>query len=295
MNAVEDVLTCQCKLGEGPVWSVAEQALYWVDIENRRFSRLYPASGKYEVFEVGLPVGVLAPRERGGLVMATKEGFAFWDWQAEPRLQFIANANPEASKPHNRFNDGAVDSQGRFWAGTMCEGYDDCEGAGSLYRLNLDCAVSVMETGLTVSNGIGWSPDKTRMYLTDSPRKIIYVYDFDAQSGTISNRRAFVHTPNEASVPDGLTVDSEGFVWSARWGGWRIIRYDPDGKIEREIQMPVQYPTSCAFGGPNLDELYITSAWTALSEQKRAQQPRAGDLFRLQTGIKGQEQHKFAG
>lgn len=296
---VEDVLPCQCKLGEGPVWSATEQALYWVDIVNHRFSRFYPESGKYEVFDAGLPVGVLALRVHGGLVMATKEGFAFWHWQTQAgtqsHLEFIANANPEVSKPHNRFNDGAVDCQGRFWAGTMCEGYEDCEGAGSLYRLDPDLSVSVMETGLTISNGIGWSPDNTRMYLTDSPRRIIYVYDFDAHNGTISNRRPFVHTPDESSVPDGLTVDSEGFVWSARWGGWRIIRYDPDGETERVIQMPVQYPTSCAFGGPNLDELYITSARTALSEQKRSQQPQAGDLFRLQVGIKGQEQHTFAG
>lgn len=295
MSNVEEVLACQCRLGEGPVWSVAEQALYWVDIENQRFSRLYPASGQYEVFDVGIPVGVLALRVGGGLVMATRDGFAFWRWQEQPHLQWLANGNPEASKPHNRFNDGAVDCRGRFWAGTMCEGYADCEGAGSLYRLDPDGSISVMETGLTISNGIGWSPDTTRMYLTDSPRRIIYAYDFDAASGAISNRRPFVHTPGEASVPDGLTVDSEGFVWCARWGGWRVTRYDPDGKVERTIQLPVQYPTSCAFAGPNLDELYITSAWTALSAQKREQQPQAGNLFRVQVGIKGQEQPLFAG
>jgi sugar lactone lactonase YvrE len=299
MSTVEDVLACQCKLGEGPVWSAAEQALYWVDIENHRFSRLYPASGKYEVFDVGLPVAVLALRASGGLVMATKEGFAFWHWQPpqglQQGLQFIANANPEAHKPHNRFNDGEIDCRGRFWAGTMCEGYADCAGSASLYRLDPDYSVSVMETGLTISNGIGWSPDNTLMYLTDSPDKVIYVYDFDADSGTIANRRPFVSTPDEAGVPDGLAVDSEGYVWTARWGGWKITRYDPDGKVERVIDMPVECPTSCAFGGPNLDELYVTSAWTALSEQKRAQQPQAGDLFRVQVGIKGLEQYMFAG
>jgi sugar lactone lactonase YvrE len=133
------------------------------------------------------------------------------------------------------------------------------------------------------------------MYFTDSPLHMIYVYDFDAVTGAIENRRPFIHTPDEKGVPDGLAVDSEGFIWSASWGGWKITRYDPDGRVAREIRLPVQYPTSCAFGGTSLDELYITSAWTALGEEKRIQQPFAGDLFRLQVDIKGLEEPKFAG
>ena len=291
MSTVEHVLGVQNKLGEGPVWNAAEQALYWVDIESHTFYRFYPASGQYESFDVGLPVGVLALRTKGGLVMATKKGFAFWNQQQG--LRFIAD--PEADKPHTRFNDGAVDCQGRFWAGTMCGEAQACTGEGSLYRLDPDGSITTMETGLTISNGIGWSPDNTRMYLTDSPLKVIYAYDFDAATGTITNRRPFISTPDERGVPDGLTVDSEGYIWSARWGGWKVTRYDPDGKAEREIALPVQCPTSCAFGGPKLDELYITSAWTALNKEKRAKQPQAGDLFRVQTGIKGMEQPSFAG
>jgi sugar lactone lactonase YvrE len=133
------------------------------------------------------------------------------------------------------------------------------------------------------------------MYFTDSPLRVIYVYDFDAASGAIENRRPFIHTPEGKGVPDGLTVDSEGFIWSACWGGWKITRYDPTGKVERIIQLPVQYPTSCAFGGASLDELFITSAWKALSEEKRKRQPLAGDLFRLKVGIKGLVEPKFAG
>lgn len=289
---VEHVLAVNNKLGEGPVWSVDEQALYWVDIESNCFYRLYPATGKHEVFTTGLPVGVLALRASGGLVMATKNGFAFWSPQQG--LRFITD--PEAHKPHTRFNDGAVDCRGRFWAGTMCGLAEMCaEPEGSLYRLDPDGSVHVMETGLAISNGIGWSPDNSLMYLTDSPLHMIYVYDFDAATGTIGNRRPFIHTPDEAGIPDGLAVDSEGCIWSARWGGWKITRYDPGGKGEREIRLPVQYPTSCAFGGEHLNELYITSAWTALSEEQRKNQPLAGDLFRVKTDIKGLERPKFAG
>jgi sugar lactone lactonase YvrE len=205
-------------------------------------------------------------------------------------------ADPEAHKPFTCFNDGAVDRQGRFWAGTMCYPYDACgQPEGSLYRLDPDLSVHTMETGIGISNGIGWSPDNRLMYFTDSPLHMIYVYDFDASTGTIENRRPFVHTPDEKGFPDGLAVDSEGFIWSACWGGGKIKRYDPDGKVERTIRLPVQYPTSCAFGGESLDELYITSDSRAVSEEKRAQQPFAGDLFRLQAGIKGLEQPKFAG
>ncbi len=292
MSEVEHVLAINNKLGEGPVWCSEEQALYWVAIESNCFYRMYPTSMKYEVFEVGLPIGVLAFRASGGLVMATKSGFAFWDTQKGLRLI----ADPEAHKPHTRFNDGAVDCQGRFWAGTMCGLPEMCkEQEGCLYRLDPDGSVHTMETGLKISNGIGWSPDNKLMYLTDSPLHMIYVYDFDAATGAIENRRPFIHTPEEHGIPDGLAVDSEGFIWSACWGGWKITRYDPAGKAEREIQLPVQYPTSCAFGGERLDELYITSAWTALSEEQKKKQLGAGDLFRIKTNLKGLVSSKFVG
>ncbi len=292
MSEVERVLPVNNKLGEGPVWSSEEQALYWVDIECNCFYRMYPTTGKYEVFDVDVPIGVLALRASGGLVIATKKGFAFWDQQNG--LRFIVD--PEANKPYTRFNDGAVDCQGRFWAGTMCDPPQACEESeGCLYRLDANGSAHTMETGLTISNGIGWSPDNQRMYLTDSPQHMIYMYDFDAATGAIENRRSFIHTPDEAGIPDGLAVDGEGFIWSARWGGWKVTRYDPNGKVERAISLPVQYPTSCAFGGEHLDELYITSAWTALSEEQKMQQPYAGDLFRVKTDIQGLERPKFVG
>ncbi len=290
---VEHVLAVQNKLGEGPVWDSQEQVLYWVNIKENSFYRYYPKNGELEMFEVGLPIGTLAVRAGGkGLIMATKNGFALWDW-ATQQLEFIAN--PEADKPGNRFNDGTPDSEGRFWAGTMEDAETSKEPQGSLYRLDPDGSVHKMETDLFISNGLGWSPDNRTMYLTDSPRQTIFAYDFDAATGTISNRRLFIQTPDGYGFPDGMTVDSEGYIWSAMWGGWKITRFDPDGKIEREIAMPVECPSCCVFGGENLDELYITSAWKALNEEQRKSQPQAGDLFRLKTNIKGREKWKFAG
>jgi len=287
MDQVERVLKIGNRLGEGPLWSVDEGVLYWVDIEGNRLYRFLPADGTLESFDTGLPVGALGLRASGGLVVATKNGFAFWDTHTLS-LTFIAN--PEPDKPEARFNDGAVDRRGRFWAGTLAPG-----ATSSLYRLDPDLTVHTMETGITASNGIGWSPDNRTMYFTDTRRKTIYAYDFDVATGHISNRRSFVFTPDEEGVPDGLAVDSEGFIWSARWGGWKVSCYDPSGKLEREVRLPVQYPTSCAFGGDRLDELYVTSARTRVSEEQIREQPFAGDLFRLKTGTRGLPEPKFAG
>ncbi len=282
---VEHVLAAQDKLGEGPVWSVAEQALYWVDIEGRRVHCLDSASGEHEIFEPGPQFTALGFRASGGMVAATGDGFAFWDPRAGT-VQLVAN--PEPGKPNARFNDGAVDRQGRFWAGTMSQ-----DPTSSLYRLDPDGAVQQMESGLGISNGIGWSADDRTMYFTDSITRTIYAYDFDAATGEIVNRRPFVHTPEEQGVPDGLAVDSQGFVWSARWGGYKLTRYDPAGQAEREIRLPVQFPTSCAFGGAELDELFITSAWVAV--ERRGEQPLAGDLFRLRVEVGGVEEAEFLG
>ena len=288
MDEVEHLLAVGNRVGEGPRWNVAEQALYWVDIEGQAIWRYHPADGRLEHWDIGLPVGVLAFRAAGGLVLATRDGFAFWD-PAAPALRFIAD--PEADKPGNRFNDGGVDPQGRFWAGTMGGG----DPVGSLYRLDPDGAVTRMETGVGTSNGIGWSPDGRTMYFTDSPAKVIYAYDFDPATGAIANRRPFIHTPGEAGVPDGLAVDVEGYIWSARWNGWKITRYDPSGRAVREIPVPVALVTSCAFGGPDLDELYITSAWSELTADARRAQTAAGDVYRVRPGVRGAAEPKFAG
>ncbi len=293
MSALEHVLASQDMVGECPVWSIEEQTLYWVDILGCRFHCYHPGSGKVDTYIVDASVGAIALRASGGLVMATGKGFATYDLTTRTTT-FLSN--PEADIPDMRFNDGNVDCQGRFWAGTMStipENWDKL--LGNLYRLDPDGIVHDMDTGFALINGIVWSPDNTAMYIVDSVRKAVYQYDFDPASGEIAQRRTFLDTSEEKGVPDGLTVDQEGALWIAYWDGWKIIRYDPSGKRISQIDLPVQCPASCAFGGKDLDELYITSAWEELNDDQRASQPLAGDLFRIKTEIKGLPQPLFLG
>jgi sugar lactone lactonase YvrE len=152
-----------------------------------------------------------------------------------------------------------------------------------------------MDTGFTISNGLGWSPDDTRFYFTDSAARTIYVYDYDIDTGAIANRRVFAQLAEGVGTPDGLSVDSEGFVWSAHWDGWCITRYDPDGKVDRVLNLPVPRPTSCTFGGPNLDILYVTSARIRLSAHQLAEAPLSGGVFAIRAGVRGQADMPFAG
>ncbi len=291
MTEAMQVLASRNKLGEGPIWNSAEQKLYWVDILDGTFLRWRPGSDAHELFHVGVPIGVMAFRASGGLVMATKKGFATWDEQTQ-QLEIVAN--PIADKEHMRFNDGAVDCAGRFWAGTVSMANESSK-EGVLYRLDPDRSVHIMETGVSVSNGIGWNPDNTIMYFTDSPQRVIYAYDFDAATSAIANRRIFVRLQDGNAVPDGLAVDSEGYIWSACWDGAKINRYAPNGQIEQVIQVPALRTTSCVFGGPELNELYITSAWNGLDAETLERYPFSGDIFNLKTAVKGLEKFAFAG
>jgi sugar lactone lactonase YvrE len=288
MYEVEQIFDAQNILGEGPVWNDEENALYWVDIEGKSINRLLFPERIHEKFDMEISVCAYAFREKGGLVLATTEGFAFWDADSK---ELTPIANPEEGKEGARFNDGKVDRKGRFWAGTMT-----AEGAtSSLYRLDVDGTIKKMETGITISNGIGWSPDDKTMYFVDTLRYVINSYDFDLEKGEISNKRDFVKFSEDGGVPDGMTVDSEGYVWCAMCMGGRVVRYSPEGKLDMDIKMPVDLPTSVMFGGDNLDELFITSGWITLDEEKRKKQPYAGDIFRIRTQAKGLPETKFGG
>jgi sugar lactone lactonase YvrE len=267
------------QLGEGPLWNIREGRFYWVDIEDNCFYTYDPASEEAQRYDIGLMPGCLGFLESGGLVIGTQNGLAIWNPQSQKVAMFTDNI---AYRPAGRFNDGATDRQGRFWAGTMTDKPEN-----HLFRLDPDGGVQVMETGVTISNGLGWSPDDRTMYYSDSGHGVIYAYDFDPTTGDISNRRVLVAESPEGDAPDGLTVDSEGFIWCARWGGWKVVRYDPQGGVEREIRLPVKHVTSCAFGGPELTDLYITSASSPLSAEELQQFPDSGGLFRLRTDVKG--------
>lgn len=293
MVDVERVIDCQHELGEGPIWHGAESALYWVDIRGKSVERYEPASGHRRSVRFQTAVTALGLRAENGFVVATENGFAIWDG-ASVSLDVIAN--PKRDEAGVRFNDGGVGPGGEYWAGTMYEGPEVADTPdGRLYRLDAERRVTEMERGLTISNGIGWSPDRHTMYVTDTLPGIIYAYDYDAEAGEIENRRVLIQVPEGEGFPDGLTVDSQGCIWSARWGGSKVAKYSPSGELLDELSLPVPHPTSCAFGGEELNQLYITSAWMALDEAQRAHYPLAGDVFRADVGVRGLPAHTFRG
>jgi sugar lactone lactonase YvrE len=292
MFEIERVVRLESELGESPRWDVDEQAVYWLDIWNDpAVFRYRPATGEFTRWSPGLPVTGQARRERGGFVFATRTGIHFWD-ERTGESQFIQD--PEADNRPVRFNDGSADRMGRFWAGSTYAD-DQFRAEGSLYRMDAGCNVQKMAGGLACSNGLGWSPDNRTMVVTAQFAYELLAFDFDPASGEIANRRSFAKVPEADGLPDGLTVDAEGCVWSAQWGGWRLTRYDPDGKIERVVKLPVPNPTSCVFGGPDLKDLYVTTAWLLLSDEERKAAPGSGDLFVIHQDIQGLIEPKFAG
>jgi sugar lactone lactonase YvrE len=273
-------------LSEGPRWDADRDELLWVDIIGSRLhrARLGPDGQLDEVtsFQFDRFVGAVAPAAGGGYVLAAGGGFLFADASGKVREL----AQPEAGRSDVRMNDGACDPQGRFWAGTMA--HDESPGAGVLYRLELDGTCTTVLAGLTISNGIGWSPDGSAMYLSDSGTGTIDVFDFDAASGEIGARRTIVQISEPGVAPDGLTVDEKGGIWVALWGGGALRCYSPEGSLLATVPVPVDRPTSCAFGGPDRATLFITTARHGLDESALARQPDAGRVFRVDgLGVSG--------
>jgi sugar lactone lactonase YvrE len=283
------VLDARSRLGECPLWDAQNQLLYWVDIYGHRLHQFNPATGENRFFDVGQVVGPIALAGDNRLIMAQRSRIAFLDIQTGA-IEVICSV--EIDKPKNRFNDGKCDAQGRFWFGSMSEA-DEPE--ASLYRYDPDGSLHIMETGLTISNGLGWSPDNTTFYFTDSPLQKIYAYNFDANTGAISARRVYVDLSHESFFPDGLTIDAEGCIWSSMWDGWCIIRFDPDGKEMMRVEMPVQRPTCCIFGGENLTDLYITTASVGLSQKEIQDSFESGNIFCLKTDVVGLPGYRFKG
>ncbi|HEX2094691.1 MAG TPA: SMP-30/gluconolactonase/LRE family protein [Longimicrobiaceae bacterium] len=284
----ENVLAARARLGEGPVWDAEAGVLWWVDIYNHRVHRFDPAAGEDVAYEAGETVGAVAPAAGGRLLLALRCDLAFLDPESG-RVERAATVLPR--RPGLRFNDGKCDPRGRFWIGSMSAE----EGGAALYRFDPDGSVRTVETGLTISNGLGWSPDARVFYLTDTPARRIYAYDFDADRGEISGRRVFADLAGEELFPDGLAVDREGCVWSAQWDGGCVIRFAPDGGELLRVRMPVPRPTSCAFGGSEGEELYVTSASIGLGEEEVEAGFESGDLFRLRPGVAGLPVPRFGG
>ncbi len=271
----ELVLDHKCELGEGPVWDVEHGIIYWVDILAQEIHQFSPASGKHEVHKQDQMVGAIALTDSGGMVAALATGFALLDLEKGTKEMI---STPEGHLPNNRFNDGKCDPAGRFWAGTM--DMADLPYAGSLYMLGADLEAEKKISGVSCSNGLAWSLDYKTMYFIDSPTRGVRSYEFDVETGAISNEQIAINLTSEPGIPDGMTIDAEGMLWIAFFDGWRVARYDPHtGRHLESVFLPVARVTSCAFGGDRLEDLYVTTARVGLDESDLVKQPLAGSLF----------------
>ena len=285
---VEVVFDSRDQVGEGPVWIGPERQLVWVDITRRLVHGLDPSTGHTETLDVGQCVGAVVPRSSGGLVAAVETGFGVID-MSTGSLEMVAEV--EADNPNNRMNDGKCDRSGRFWAGTMA--FDETPGAGALYRLDTDYKVTKVLENVTISNGLAWSLDDRNMYFIDTSTNRVDIFDFESETGALRDRRRLIEIPPELGAPDGMTVDAEGYLWVALWGGSAVHRYAPDGTLHTVVSLPASQVTSCAFGGEDLSELYITSATQGVAERELHRQPHAGALFRCRPGAKGMPAYSF--
>ena len=266
----------RCETGEGPLWHPMERQVYWSDIPRGRIFRLNPFSRRHEQIYEGRIVGGYTIQSDGSLLLFMDRGsVAVW---RDGKLKYLVNEME--GETDNRFNDVAADPAGRVFCGTMPT---DTRSA-TLYRMDTDGSVTTVLEGVGLSNGIGFSPDQKQMYYTDSLARKIYIFDYDIDSGDITNQRVFVETPDDGSIPDGMTVDAEGCVWGARWDGSSLYRYNPDGEQVVQIQFPAKKVSSVIFGGVDLTDMYVT---TAGGGNKAEEGPGAGGLFRLNVGIQG--------
>ncbi|RVV99455.1 IclR family transcriptional regulator [Mesobaculum littorinae] len=268
-------------VGEGPAWDARAGVLRWVDLAAPATRVFDPEGARTAMLPAPRLVSAVLPAGDGSVMAVTQNGLERLGEHGDLTPLY----DPEAHLPANRFNDAKVDSAGRIWAGTMS--LDASMPSGSLYRFDTPTSARAMDGGFQVSNGLGWSADDRTFYFTDSGLGTVFAYDFDAAAGAISNRRVFLSVDPKDGKPDGLTVDAEGTVWIAFWDGWRVAGYRPDGRLVREIDMPVPRPTSCCFGGPDLRTLYITSASIRLPAQVLQEAPLSGGLFAIGMDVPG--------
>lgn len=286
---VELILDVKAELGEGPSWDADSNVLYWVDILGKCIHTYEPTTGKTGMIQLHEHIGAVVPKKGGGFAAVLQSGFYEVDLPSE---KLTAIADPEEHLPNNRFNDGKCDPKGRFWAGTMP--YDGEEGKGNFYVLEPNGHVKKVLDNITCSNGIAWNPENTTMYYIDTPTRQVAAFDYDLETGEISNRRVAVEIPQGMGVPDGMTSDVEGNIWVAHWGGYRVTKWNPNtGEMLDSIPIPAPQVTSCVFGGNNMDELYITTARTGLDEETLREYPHTGGLFMIKTNTKGAPTYKF--
>ncbi|WP_416730925.1 SMP-30/gluconolactonase/LRE family protein [Fictibacillus sp. JL2B1089] len=290
-SEAELVLPAKASLGEGPCWDSGQGVMYWVSILDKKVNIYDPHSHQNREIQLDQMVGTVVPRESGGVVVALQNGFFFLDLNTEKLTPIV---DPEQELPENRFNDGKCDPFGRFWAGTMSLS-EEAE-KGSLYCLDHDLHVEKKRENLTISNGLAWSPDQSYMYLIDTPTKKVTRFQYDLQTGHIQNATEVISFPDGVGAPDGMTIDEEGMLWIAHWGGAQVSRWNPEtGEQLYSIPIPSLNVTSCTFGGENMDELYVTTARKNTSAENLERFPEAGGLFKVRPGVKGMPSYSFKG
>lgn len=275
-------------LGESPLWDDRAQCLYWVDIRRPAIRRLDPATGRVDTWPMPDLVGSIALTEEGRLLVALPQFIALFDIASSSLEAF---ARPPERFPGHRFNDGRCDRSGRFWVGSMHNLTRAPEGV--LYKLEGPGELDPVQGGICIPNSLAFSPDGRTMYFADSLRYSLFAYDYDNSTGTMGPQRLFA-TTEPPGFPDGSTVDEEGYLWNAQFDASRIVRYAPDGRIDRVIELPVQRPTCCAFGGPDLATLYVTTTSQKMSPEELEAQPLAGALLALEVGVRGLPEPRFA-
>ena len=298
MRKAELFVDCKNHLGEGILWSPSQKTLYWLDVPMpSKLFRLHLPTNAMDSYDMPEMITAMSVRRNDDLLIASHHGINNFNFESQ-KLEKILDLEPNL--PQNRCNDGASDSQGRFWIGTMQNNISPeatdielKENSGNLYCVNHDLSFKKFESDIGVSNTLVWSPDNTKFYFTDTLTGIIFSYDFDEEKGTISNKKEFVK--HDRGYPDGSTVDSEGCLWSCRWLGSCVIRFDPNGKVDDIIELPVANITNCTFGGENLDTLFITTARWGMSAEELEASPQAGGVFSCKPGIKGLPDHQFGG
>ncbi|WP_160366807.1 SMP-30/gluconolactonase/LRE family protein [Sphingobacteruim zhuxiongii] len=272
----ELLIDSSCELGEGPIWEAENNRLIWLDIALGKVHIWNASNDEHTCYQFSLKITALAKNKLGQYIAASNQGFVALDFE---RCTFIPIVDPEYDKPNNRFNDGKLDAYGRFWAGSMDEVNGE-KGAGKLYMLNEDGRVETKISEVTCSNGLGWNKDNDRFYFIDSLAYNVVEYDFDLASGKISNKKVLYTFPEEEGLPDGMCVDANGNLWVAVWGAGKVVQIDIHQKIVvQEIHVPAKQVTSCAFGGINMNDLFITTARIVLSESQLQKTPQAGAVF----------------
>ena len=282
MTEADCIADTRDSLGESPLWDPVTERLFWVDINRCLIHQLDPRTGEITDWPCKTEPGCLGRADNGRLVAGLRDGFYFF---SPATGEFEGITDPEPGKPENRVNDGKVDRAGRFWAGTMRDPNPD-EPCGALYKLEGQTARQMLD-GIRIPNSLCWSPDNQTLYFSDTRARVIWGFDFNLASGELTNRRLFVDLQGQLGRPDGATVDTEGYLWSAEYGGGRVVRYTPDGTVDKVVNLPVANVTCPTFGGTDYKTLFITTASQRLTENELAEQPLAGGLFSLKVTVAG--------